>query len=103
MATAAQLVYPHITKDPEVCGGRACVAGTRVRVLDIVVASQMGLGPEQILGEYPSLNSVYDVYAALLYRNDHPDEIAEAIEEDGRIAERIQRDREEFLKRSPAR
>jgi len=49
------------------------------------------------------LGDVYDVYAALLYRNDHPDEIAEAIEEDGRIAERIQRDREEFLKRSPAR
>ena len=29
MATAAKTVYPHISKDPEVCSGRACVEGTR--------------------------------------------------------------------------
>lgn len=28
---------PHITKTPGVCGGRACVAGHRIRVMDIVV------------------------------------------------------------------
>ncbi len=27
----------HITKTPGVCGGKACVAGTRVRVMDIVI------------------------------------------------------------------
>lgn len=103
MATAAKLVYPHITTDPEVCGGRACVAGTRVRVLDVVAAHQAGLGPEEILHEYPSLASVYDVYAALVYWNDHKEEIEAAFGEDDRVAERIQRDREEFLKKSPTR
>jgi len=103
MATAEQIIYPHITRDPEVCGGRACVAGTRVRVLDVVAAHRTGLGPEQILREYPSLGSVYDVYAALVYWNDHKDEIAAALEEDDRVAQRIQRDREQFLKESPVR
>jgi len=36
VATAVETVYPHITKSPSVCSGRACVAGTRVRVMDIV-------------------------------------------------------------------
>ena len=27
----------HITKTPGVCGGRACIAGHRIRVMDIVV------------------------------------------------------------------
>lgn len=103
MATAAKLIYPHITKDPEVCGGRACVAGTRIRVLDVVAAHQKGLAPEEILREYPSLRSVYDVYAALLYWSDHQEEIEAAFEEDHRVGERIQHDREEFLKKPPAR
>ena len=35
MATAAKTVYSHVTKDPEVCGGKACIDGTRIRVMDI--------------------------------------------------------------------
>ena len=102
MATAAKLIYPHISKDPEVCGGRACIAGTRIRVLDVVAAHQMGMKPEEIVGEYPPLRSVYDVYAALVYWNDHKDEIEAAFEEDRRIGEQIQRDREEALKNKPS-
>jgi len=33
MATAAKTIDPHITRDPAVYGGRACVAGTRIRVM----------------------------------------------------------------------
>lgn len=32
MATAAKLLYSHITKDHEVCGGRATIAQYRLRV-----------------------------------------------------------------------
>ncbi len=64
MATAT--VYSHITKDPEVCGGKACVDGTRVRVLDLVCLMRQGLSPEEMLGAYPSLN-LAQVYAALSY------------------------------------
>ena len=48
-ATAAKTVYSHITKDPEVCGGRATIDGTRIRVLDIWSLKQRGLTPEQTL------------------------------------------------------
>lgn len=100
MATAAKLVYSHITKDPEVCGGRATVDGTRIRVLDIWSLKQRGLSAEQMREEYPL--SLAQVYAALSYAYENVPEIEAALAEDDRIGERIQRDRDEFLKKSPA-
>ena len=47
MATVAT-VYPHIAKDPRVCSGLACVAGNRVRVMDIVALRDEGLTADQI-------------------------------------------------------
>ena len=32
----ARAAYPHIEKTPGVCGGKACIDGTRIRVPDIV-------------------------------------------------------------------
>lgn len=31
------ILQEHITKTPGVCGGKACISGHRIRVLDIVV------------------------------------------------------------------
>ena len=42
MGEAAKFGYPHITKTPDVCSGRPCVDGTRVRVIDIVSAHEAG-------------------------------------------------------------
>lgn len=104
MATAAKPEYPHITQDPEVCGGRPCVAGTRIRVMDIVALHEAGHSPEQILEEYkPPLASVYDVYAALVYWNDHRAEVQAAFEEDQRVGEQIERDRAAFLEKRSGR
>ncbi len=36
MATTTSIAYAHITKDPNVCGRKACVDGTRISVMDIV-------------------------------------------------------------------
>ena len=98
MATAAKLVYSHITKDPEVCGGRATIDGMRIRVLDIWSLKQRGLAPEQMLEEYPL--TLAQIHAALSYAYENLPEIEAALEEDDRTAERIQRDREEFFKKS---
>lgn len=100
MATAAKTVYSHITKDPEVCGGRACIDGTRIRVLDVWSLKLSGLTPEQMLEEYPL--TLAQVHAALSYAHENLGEIEAALVEDDRIAERIERDREEFLKKCPA-
>ena len=100
MATAAKEVYPHVTKDPEVCSGRACVAGTRVRVMDVVAMHNAGLRPEEIVREFPSLHDTTDVFAALVYSADHKDEIEADFAEDKRLAVEAERER---LEKSPRR
>jgi uncharacterized protein (DUF433 family) len=63
-----------ITVDPEQCGGRACIRGLRIRVIDILDLLAAGLDQQQVLAELPDLEAE-DITAALLYarrRLDHP-------------------------------
>ena len=63
-----------ITVDPEQCGGRPCVRGMRLRVLDILELLAAGETQEQILSDYPYLEAD-DIAASLLYaarQLDHP-------------------------------
>ena len=63
-----------ITIDPEQCGGRPCIRGMRIRVIDVLDLFAAGLSAEQILEEMPDL-SAEDLQAALQYaarRLDHP-------------------------------
>ena len=63
-----------ITINPEQCGGRACIRGMRIRVIDILDLFAAGLSAEQILAEMPDLEAA-DLQAALQYaarRLDHP-------------------------------
>jgi uncharacterized protein (DUF433 family) len=99
MATAAKLVYPHISKDPAVCGGSACVEGTRIRVIDIVAAYKDGKDPEAIVDEYTALKDTSDVFAALVYYYDHKDEIEADIAEGERLEQQAELERVESLKR----
>lgn len=46
----------HITVDPEVCHGRACIAGTRVLVTTVLDNLAAGLDAEAIVSSYPSIN-----------------------------------------------
>jgi uncharacterized protein (DUF433 family) len=64
-----------ISKTPGVCGGKACIAGHRVRVLDIVVWHEhQGMSADEIVSHVPSI-TLADVHAALAYYYDHLDEI----------------------------
>ena len=56
----------HIAYDPEICGGRPRIAGTRVRVSDIIAALAEGASAKDILEDYPYL-SADDISAALNY------------------------------------
>ena len=72
----------HITKTPGVCGGRACIAGHRIRVMDVVAwHHKRGMSPEEIAVMFGSI-TLADVYAALAYYHDHRDEIDAGFEED---------------------
>lgn len=53
-----------ITIDPEQCGGRPCVRGTRIRVIDILDMLATGLSREEIVLEMPDLE-LEDITAAL--------------------------------------
>jgi len=63
-----------ITIDPNQCGGRPCIRGMRIRVIDVLDLLATGLSHEQILEEMPDLEEE-DIEASLRYasrRIDHP-------------------------------
>lgn len=55
-----------ITINPEVCGGRPCIRGTRVRVSDVLDLLAANLSRDEILADYPYLKSE-DITAVLEY------------------------------------
>jgi uncharacterized protein (DUF433 family) len=63
-----------ITVDVEQCGGRPCIRGMRIRVIDVLSLLANGLKPEEILEEYPDLE-LADIQASLRFASeklDHP-------------------------------
>ena len=47
----------HVTIDPAVCHGQACVRGTRIPVSVVLDNLAVGRTPDQILTSYPTLTS----------------------------------------------
>lgn len=63
-----------ITIDPAQCGGRPCVRGMRIRVVDVLDLLAQGLTSQEVLEELPDLEQE-DVLACLQFaarRLDHP-------------------------------
>lgn len=56
----------YITVDPEVCHGKACIAGTRVLVTTILDNLAAGLNTDEIIVSYPSLTRE-SILAAVAY------------------------------------
>jgi uncharacterized protein (DUF433 family) len=68
-----------VVSSPGVCGGKPCVAGTRIRVQDVYAWHELqGLSADEIVSNYPQL-AMADVYAALSYFWEHRDEILRQI------------------------
>ena len=88
----------HISSKPGVCGGKACVDGTRIRVQDIYVWHVLqGQSPEEIVAGFPQL-SMADVHAALAYYWDHRDEIHREIQQAEEEYEEIKRKNPSLLR-----
>lgn len=63
-----------IISDPNVCGGRPCIRGLRIRVKDILELLASGVAREVILEDFPYLEAE-DIAAALQFaacQSDHP-------------------------------
>ena len=74
--------HPRISVDPAICGGRPTMAGTRMRVSDILEMLAGGASEAEIVGDFPYL-TVEDIRAALAYAaaaHDHPIVTADAAE-----------------------
>lgn len=56
----------HITVDPAVCHGKACVKGTRVMVTVVLDNLAAGATSDEILASYPSLK-LEDIRASIAY------------------------------------
>ena len=87
MSTAVGVSKEHITKTPGVCGGKACIAGTRIRVMDVVVHHRAGESPAEIATTFCTPISVADVYAALAYAEDFREDVQAEFEQAERVAE----------------
>ena len=73
-----------IYRDPKVRGGRPCIVGTGLRVIDIVMAKDFAdRKPEQMALDYEI--SLAQVHAALAYYYENKTEIDADIREDIRV------------------
>jgi uncharacterized protein (DUF433 family) len=55
-----------ITINSNLCGGRPCVRGMRIRISDVLDLLANGLSPSDIVGELPDLE-LADIQACLQY------------------------------------
>ena len=63
-----------ITINPKQCGGRPCIRGMRIRVIDVLDLLANGLTQEEVLSELPDLEPE-DIKACLQYASrklNHP-------------------------------
>ena len=67
-----------IKKTPDVCGGDACIANTRIPVWVLERARQLGMSDADLLENYPTLRAE-DLTNAWAYVRLHREEIEEEI------------------------
>jgi len=66
MSKSESDLLQRITTEPGKCGGKPCIRGMRIRVVDVLELLANNVSPEQILADYPDLESE-DIRASLLF------------------------------------
>jgi uncharacterized protein (DUF433 family) len=61
-------LFQRITTHPDVCGGRPCIRGLRIRVSDILDLLAASAGHAEILEDFPYLEED-DIKAAIAFAN----------------------------------
>jgi uncharacterized protein (DUF433 family) len=74
-AGTLSVIREHIVSTPDTCGGKPRIAGSRIRVKDVVILhDRQGMAPAEIVSKWPHL-TLASIYAALAYYRDHREEI----------------------------
>jgi uncharacterized protein (DUF433 family) len=93
----AQVLTERITRTAGVCGGKACIAGTRIRVMDIVIwYEHQGMTPDEIVDQFPTI-ILSDVHTALAYYYDHIEEIRAEMRREEEVADEFMRNNSSVL------
>ncbi len=77
-------IWSGIEKTPGVCGGNACIAGTRIPIWVLVNARRLGVSESELLQDYPSLQAA-DLVNAWTYAEVYSQDIELAIRENEEI------------------
>lgn len=67
-----------ITVEPGKCGGKPCIRGMRIRVIDVLDLLSNGLSYREILEELPDLEEA-DIRAAIVYARKRMDNTVIAV------------------------
>ena len=79
----------HIEINEKVCGGKPCIAGSRIKVQQVVLEyERLGWTADEICDAHPSIG-LADVHAALMYYYDNKEKIEEDIREDEEFTNRL--------------
>jgi uncharacterized protein (DUF433 family) len=73
-----------IEKTPGVCGGSACVMGTRITVWGLVESRRVGYSEADLLTSYPTISAT-NLANAWAYAAAFPDEIEAEIKENNAV------------------
>ncbi len=77
-----------VIRDKKICGGKACLKGTRIRVIDIIERYKiLKENPEEIAAAFDI--PIDSVFAALSYYYKHPAEIKKEIDGDKEFVKKL--------------
>ena len=77
-----------ITLEPGKCGGRPCIRGMRIRVVDVLGMLAAGMSEAEILADFPYLEAE-DIRACLAYAGEVLDKSFGTFEEWSSEADRL--------------
>lgn len=67
-------ISERITVNPKQCGGKPCIRGMRIRVIDVLDLLGNGLNVDDVLNEFPKLERE-DVLACIKYARNQIDHV----------------------------
>jgi uncharacterized protein (DUF433 family) len=93
------VIREHIVRTPGTCWGKPRIAGTRIKVEQVVIwHEQMGMPADEIVTNWPHLK-LADVYAALTYYHDHRDEIDRDLAEGAKLFDELKANQPSILEK----
>ena len=103
ITTAKPILAEYISTNLDICGGKPCILGTRIRVQDIYSFHEgLGMSVDKIIETWPYLNHA-QVHAALAYAWEHRDEILALLKRAEDLNEQLQAQQPSLLEKTLVR